>query len=278
MSATWFSSTPAVAPRSMWLARAKALLTGRAGTALVVFTVLLSAWEAAVRIFNVPSFILPAPTRIVHDTANVGWALLGHAEATLITVIGGYFCAILISFPLAAAISSSSRLSNAIYPLLVVKQSIPVVALAPILTILFGTGAAARIAITTLIALFPMVVATATGLSSTSVEMVELSRSMDATWRRRLFDIRLPNAVPHIFSGLKVSMTLALIGAVVSEFVAAEQGLGFLIYTSTAFFQLPTAFGAMIILGFIGTILFQGVSEIERRLFPWAVGLSDSDM
>jgi NitT/TauT family transport system permease protein len=276
MSATWYSSTPVDEARQSRLARM--LATARRGLVpVLVFAALLTVWELGVWAFKVPSFILPAPTMIVRNTVNVGWDLFGHAQATLITVLGGYACAILVSFPLAIAISSSSRLSSAIYPLLVVKQSIPVVALAPILTILLGTGTAARVTIAALIAVFPMVVSTATGLSSASVELIELSRSMDASWSRRLLDIRLPSAVPYIFSGLKVSMTLALIGAVVAEFVAAERGLGFLIYTSTAFFQLPTAFGAMIILGAVGTVLFQTVSEVQRIFFPWTIGLHDNE-
>ena len=273
MSATWSNSIPFDSPKSSrWL-----LVARRALVPTLVFVALLTIWETGVRTFNVPSFILPAPSVIVRDTYGVGWALFGHAQATLTTVVGGYLCAILISFPLAVAISSSAVLSNAIYPLLVVKQSIPTVALAPILTVLHGTGSAARITIAALIALFPMVVSTATGLSSAPREMIELSRSMDASWVRRLIDVRLPSAVPYIFSGLKVSMTLALIGAVVAEFVAAERGLGFMIYTSTAFFQLPVAFGAMIVLGLVGTVLFQTVSQIERRFFPWAIGLAESE-
>jgi NitT/TauT family transport system permease protein len=276
MSATWYNGTPADGLKPSRADRLTAALR-KAATPILVFATLLTMWEFSVWAFKIPTFILPAPTMIVRDTFNVGWGLFGHAQATLTTVLGGYICAILISFPLAVAISSSSKLSSAIYPLLVVKQSIPTVALAPILTILLGTGTAARVSIAALIAIFPMVVATATGLSAAPRELVELSRSMDSSWYRRLRDIRLPNAVPYIFSGLKVSMTLALIGAVVAEFVAAEKGLGFLIYTSTAFFQLPTAFGAMIILGAIGTILFQTVSETERIFFPWSVGLRDND-
>jgi NitT/TauT family transport system permease protein len=276
MSATWSSAIPVDAPNPSRGARLLSMAR-RGLVPVLVFALLLSAWELAVRAFQVPSFILPAPTIIVRDTVNVGWALFGHAQATLITVAGGYFCALLVSLPLAIAISSSSRLSSAIYPLLVVKQSIPVVALAPILTILLGTGTAARVTMAALIAVFPMVVATATGLSSAPIEMIELSRSMGASWYRRLLDIRLPSAVPYVFSGLKVSMTLALIGAVVAEFVAAERGLGFLIYTSTAFFQLPTAFGAMVILGAIGTALFQTVAEVQRIFFPWSMGLHDNE-
>jgi NitT/TauT family transport system permease protein len=228
-------------------------------------------WEAGVRLFSVPSFILPAPSVVFTQTAAVGPAILVDLQATLTTVLGGYAVAILLAFPIAVAISSSRAASSAIYPLLLVKQSIPVVALAPILTVVMGTGEAARITITALIAIFPLVVGIATGLSAAPRELLELSASMRASWLKRLVDIRLPCAVPHIFSALKVAVGLALIGAVVAEFVAAERGLGYLIYTSTAYFRLPVAFGAMAVLSVTGMLLFQAVVLAERVFFPWAL-------
>jgi NitT/TauT family transport system permease protein len=189
----------------------------------------------------------------------------------LLTILGGYLIALLISLPLAVALFGSRLLSHAIYPLLIIKQSVPVVALAPILIVVLGAGEAPRIAITVIIALFPMVVSTATGLKSTPVELTELSSAMGASFWKQLRDIRLPNAVPYIFAGAKISMTLAVVGAVVGEFVAAERGLGYLIYTSTAYFHVSIAFGAMIVLSIIGLALFQSIVWIERLAFPWAL-------
>jgi NitT/TauT family transport system permease protein len=189
----------------------------------------------------------------------------------LLTILGGYLIALLISLPLAVALFGSRLLSHAIYPLLIIKQSVPVVALAPILIVVLGAGEAPRIAITVIIALFPMVVSTATGLKSTPVELTELSSAMGASFWKQLCDIRLPNAVPYIFAGAKISMTLAVVGAVVGEFVAAERGLGYLIYTSTAYFHVSIAFGAMIVLSIIGLVLFQSIVWIERLAFPWAL-------
>jgi NitT/TauT family transport system permease protein len=116
-----------------------------------------------------------------------------------------------------------------------------------------------------------MVVSTATGLKSTPVELAELSNAMGASFWKQLRDIRLPNAVPYIFAGAKISMTLAVVGAVVGEFVAAERGLGYLIYTSTAYFHVSIAFGAMIVLSVVGLVLFQSIVWIERLAFPWAL-------
>jgi len=241
------------------------LISAAVIAALIVF------WEVGVRLFHVPEFILPAPSTIWHDTSQLGFGIVTHISATVLTIVGGYLIALAISLPLAIALSSSRLLSHALYPLLIIKQSVPVVALAPILIVILGSGEAPRIAITVLIALFPMVVSTSTGLKSTPVEFVELSRAMGASWSKQLFDIRLPNAVPYIFSGAKISMTLAVVGAVVGEFVAAERGLGYLIYTSTAYFHVSIAFGAMIVLSAIGLVLFQSIVLIERLAFPWAV-------
>jgi NitT/TauT family transport system permease protein len=249
----------------LWLRLRGPLISTIAIVAVIV------AWEAGVRVFAVREFILPAPSAILRDTAGLGWGLFAHAQATLVTIVAGYFLAFAISLPLAIGISSSRFLSHALYPLLVIKQSVPVVALAPILIVLLGSGEAPRITITVLIALFPLVVSTAAGLASTPTEIVELSRAMGASWLSQLVDIRLPAAVPFIFSGLKISMTLSVVGAVVGEFVAAERGLGYLIYTSTAYFHVSIAFGAMIVLSLIGLMLFQSVVLIERWLFPWAM-------
>jgi NitT/TauT family transport system permease protein len=238
---------------------------------ICVIAALIVIWEGGVRLFHVPEFILPAPSTIWRDTSELGLGLLTHAAATVLTIVGGYLIALAISLPLAVAISSSRLLSHALYPLLIIKQSVPVVALAPILIVILGAGEAPRIAITVLIALFPMVVSTSTGLKSTPIELVELSGAMGASWSRQLFDIRLPSAVPYIFSGAKISMTLSVVGAVVGEFVAAERGLGYLIYTSTAYFHVSIAFGAMFVISAIGLALFQSIVWIERLAFPWAV-------
>ncbi|MGX9963457.1 ABC transporter permease [Roseomonas sp. F4] len=243
----------------------------RFGVAVLTLATLVLVWEAGVRLFAVPRFILPAPSAVWTETIAVGPALFVDLRATLTTVVGGYVTAILVAFPIAVAISSSRAASSAIYPLLLVKQSIPVVALAPILTVVMGTGESARITITALIAIFPLVVGMATGLSAAPRELLELSASMKASWFKRLVDIRLPCAVPHIFGALKVAIGLALIGAVVAEFVAAERGLGYLIYSSTAYFRLPVAFGAMLVLSCMGMLLFQAVMLAERIFFPWAV-------
>lgn len=238
----------------------------------LVLVGLIVVWEAAVDFFGIREFILPAPSAIWTATTAIWGTVMDHTMATLTTVVVGFLVSIAISLPLAVFITASPWISTAVYPLLVLTQSIPKVALAPILVIALGANEAPRIVITFLVAFFPLVIAIATGLLSVPSELIELGRSYRASRLQELWRIRLPYAVPFIFSGLKVAVALAVVGAVVGEFVAADRGLGYLITTSTAFFKTPLAFGAMILLSLMGIVLFQAVVVIERVFFPWSSG------
>ena len=235
-----------------------------------VLILLVVVWEAAVRAFAIPVYLLPAPSVIWQDTTAIADAVAGHTLATLQTVTIGFVLSIAISLPLAVLITSSPLVSNAVYPLIVLTQSIPKVALAPILVVALGANELPRVVVTFLVAFFPLVVSVAAGLLAVPEDLIELGRSYRASKLQQLYRIRLPYAVPFIFSGLKVAITLSVVGAVVGEFVAADQGLGYLITSSTAFFKTPVAFGAMILLSLMGIVLFQLVAIIERVFFPWS--------
>ena len=182
----------------------------------------------------------------------------------------GFLISFAISLPLAVFMTSSPLISSAIYPLLVLTQSIPKVALAPILVVMLGANELPRLVITFLVAFFPLVISIAVGLMAVPEELTELGRSLKASKFQELYRIRLPYAVPFIFSGLKVAIALAVVGAVVGEFVNADKGLGYMIITATAFFRVPVAFGALILLSVMGVVLFQIVVIIERVFFPWS--------
>ncbi len=242
----------------------------------LAFAVLIAVWEGAVHLFEIPSFLLPAPSAIVMaagDTDLNTWA--GHIWATLRVAIMGYALAVIVSVPLAMALASSKILSRTIYPLLVVIQSTPIVAVAPIIVVTLGAGDLPRVVITFLITFFPIVVSTITGLVSTPEELIELSRSLRAGRRREMFHIRLPYAVPHLFSALKISTTLAVIGAVVAEFVAAEKGLGFFIAFSTSFFKIPQAFAGLVVLVTISLVLFRLVGLFQKTFLAWSLPKSE---
>ena len=239
---------------------------------LATFAIILIPWESASRLFAIPSFILPAPTRILEGFSAVTperW--FEHVWATFRVAMIGYLVSILVALPIAVGLTRSKFLSDSFYPLLVVIQSTPVVAVAPIIIVALGSGDAPRIVITFLITFFPLVVSMTTGLLATPPELIELSRSLRAPVWREFSQIRIPYAIPYIFSGLKISITLAVIGAVVAEFVAADKGIGFFIQFSTSMFQVPQAWAGLSILVAMSLILFQAVSLSQRLFFPWSL-------
>ncbi|AVO34875.1 ABC transporter permease [Ottowia oryzae] len=238
---------------------------------LLVFLAALCVWEAACRLLKLPEYIIPAPSAIFQAAQEMGLARwLEHLRATLEVALLGYIAAIALALPLAVAITRSPLLSRIVMPWLVVIQSTPIVAIAPIIVVSLGAGLLPRVVITTLIAFFPLVVSTALGLASVPAELVELSRSLRATTGRQYWQIRLPFAIPYIFSALKVSITLAIVGGVVAEFVAAEKGLGYLILFATSSFKVPVAFASLILLVLCSLALYAAVQLVYKRFFPWS--------
>jgi len=241
-------------------------------SALLFFLALLILWEAGCRLFSVPDFLLPSPTRIVSAGFSVPLERWGdHICATLRVALLGYVFAIAVSIPLAVLLSNSRVFNKTLYPLLVVIQSTPVVAVAPILVVTLGAGDLPRILITFMISFFPIVVSTVTGLSSVPEELIELSRSLRASRMREIMRIRLPHAVPYIFSALRVSITLSIIGAVVAELVAANRGLGYSIAFLTSMFKVPQAFATLLVLVIISLALFRLIGGLQHWLAPWSL-------
>lgn len=240
--------------------------------ATATFLSILVVWEVSVHLFQIPSFVLPAPSRILggFDAVPVArW--LDHVWATLRIALSGYLVSIAIALPIAVALARSATLSKALYPILVVIQSTPVVAIAPIVIVVLGAGDAPRIVITCLITFFPLVVSSTTGLMATPQELIELSRSLRAPVWREITQIRLPYAVPYIFSALKISITLSVIGAVVAEFVAADKGIGYFIQFSTSLFKIQQAWSGLLVLVLMSLGLFQLVALAQRFFFPWSL-------
>ncbi|GGF71540.1 hypothetical protein GCM10011338_24720 [Alteromonas lipolytica] len=196
---------------------------------------------------------------------------MAHLWATLRVALSGFFISLAISLPLAIVMLRSATIKKLLYPMLVVIQATPVVAVAPLIIVLVGTEDPSRILITCLITFFPMVVSTITGMSATPDELIELSRSLQAPRYRETWQIRIPYAMGHIFSGLRVAITLAVIGAVVAEFVAAEEGLGYFIQFSTSFFKIPQAFAGLIFLACVSLLLFKSVQWVQQLWFPWSL-------
>jgi NitT/TauT family transport system permease protein len=170
---------------------------------------------------------------------------------------------------MAMLIAGSRTVESYVYPLLVFSQSIPKVAVAPLFVVWFGFGMAPKVISAFLLGFFPVVVAGVQGFKSVDQDMRDLARSMKASWLQTFQMVSLPHAMPAIFAGLKVSVTLAVVGAVVGEFVGANSGIGYVLQRSIGNFELPTMFAALVILALIGVILFWIVDMVERLLVPW---------
>jgi NitT/TauT family transport system permease protein len=231
---------------------------------------LLAVWELLVRGFNTPDWLLPAPSSIALAMAEWRGELLRHSLVTLYETLLGFALSIAISIPLAVAVVHSAILRNTIYPILLAFQSVPKVAIAPLLLLWMGFGMLPKIAVVFLVCFFPIVVATATGLSAVPAPLMELIRSLSASTTQTFIKIRFPTAMPYMFVGFKVAITLAVIGAVIGEFVGSEDGLGYLILVSTSQSRTPLAFAALVLLTVISIVLYYGIVFIERIAVPWA--------
>lgn len=244
--------------------------SSNAVAAVVALLAVLALWELACRAVPLPEYLVPSPSNIARALFAPDAGILGHTLATTRTVLLGLALSIAVGTPVAIALATSQRLAAVAWPLLVVTQSVPKVALAPILVLLFGTSELPRVVVTFLVAFFPLTLSIATGLRVVPPELLDLGRVSGASRAQSLWLIRFPSAVPHIFSGLKASASLAVVGAVVAEFVNSERGLGYLLMSSTAFFKTPLAWGALVVLSVLGIVFFQLVVLAERRWFAWA--------
>jgi len=192
-----------------------------------------------------------------------------HTWVTLYETVAGFFLALLIGLPLAILVVYSSILKNTIYPILLVFQSVPKVAIAPLFLIWIGYGEMSKVLIAAIVAFFPIVVNTATGLESVEAEILELTHSLHATKLQVFFKVRFPWALPYIFSGMKVAITLAVIGAVIGEFVGSDKGLGYLILAASGEMNTALIFGVMAILALIGIVTFTAIDLLEKLICPW---------
>lgn len=229
----------------------------------------LVVWEITWRIFSIPRFVVPLPSGIIAETWAWRWYLLSHSWVTLYETLAGFALSIAVGTPLAVMIVYSPTLRGALYPLIVVTQAVPKIAIAPVLLLLLGAGEVSKVVVAFLVAFFPIVVDTATGLAATPPELLDLSRSYRASPLKTFIKVRFPMALPFFFSGLKVAVTLSVIGAVVGEFVGSDKGLGYVIVSATSYWKSNLAFGAMLLLAVMAVGLFGLVELVERLVCPW---------
>ena len=230
---------------------------------------LILVWHGCVVAFNVPPVILPRPG-LVLDSTLANWRLIvSEGWITLLESLYGFVLAFLLGVPLAVAIAGSRTLNLMFYPLLIATQSLPKVALAPLILVWLGTGMESKLAIAWLVAFFPIVVDTATGLRNTPAEFLDLATAVRASPFQTFWKIRFPAALPFVISGSKVAITLAVIGAVIGEFIGSNEGLGNLLLVANSQINVPLAFACLIGLAAIGIGLYGAVAAVELALKPW---------
>lgn len=235
--------------------------------------VLLVIWAIATAVFPIPQYLLPSPFAVA-ERFSVEWRiLLDNTRYTLIEVLGGFVGSILLGVPIAFAVVLSRPVERIVLPIVVASQAIPKVAIAPILVIWLGFGLFPKIVISFLTAFFPVLVATITGLKSVETEMIDLVRSMGASTPKVMLRVRLPAALPQIFSGLKVAISLSVVGAIVGEFVGADKGIGYLLLTATGALDGTLVWSTLLVLIAMGVILFQLVAAAERFAIRWHVSM-----
>jgi len=235
-------------------------------SALILAVVLLGAWQVLVPLSGLSEFVLPTPLAIATRIVNEIPLLATHAYVTLFEVVAGFAMGVMIGIPLALAIFYSRAFERAIYPILVALQTVPKVALAPLLVLYLGYGWAPKITLAFLISFFPIVISTVVGLQSLDKNLVNLVRSMGASEWQTFFKVRLPAALPNIFGGFKVAVSLAVIGAVIGEYVAAERGLGYLQLQANSLFDTTLNFATVVTISGLGVMLYFIIDTIEARV------------
>lgn len=227
----------------------------------------LGGWQAATGWLGVPAVLVPPPAQVAAAYARWPGYLAGNLQVTVVETGQGYALAAGLGIAVGAVLSSSAGIARAAYPVLVGLQAVPKLALAPLLVVALGFGTAPKVVMVVLMCLFPIVLATAAGLSGTAAELVELARSLCASRWQVLVKLRLPYALPQIFVGLKAAMPLAVIGAVVGELFGATAGLGFVIRTAGS--DTPLVYAALGLLAATSITGFYALVAAERLLLPW---------
>ncbi len=241
------------------------------GGVLIVFAALFLLWEYAVWIFGVKEYLLPPPSKVWTEFMKRSDIVMGGAWVTAQEIVGGYLLAVLVSIPLALTVARSRFVEESVYPVIVFLQIFPKIAIAPLFIIWLGFGFTPKLLIVFLLCFFPLVVSSVAGFKSVDPEVMDFAHTTGASGWRMFFKIRLPQALPEIFTGLKVGAALSATAAVVAEFVAADRGLGYLLQQYNGQLETPMVFAIIVLLSLIGLAVYYVVELIERLVIPWHV-------
>jgi len=244
--------------------------------ALLLAVGLLVFWEIAVRVLGIKEYLLPPPTRIWIEFTKRMPIVMDGAWVTTQEILGGYLMAVLVSIPFALAVTYSRFMENAVYPVVVFLQIVPKIAIAPLFIIWFGFGYTPKLLIVFLLSFFPIVVSSIAGFKAVDPEIADFARTTGASGWKLFAKIRLPQALPDIFTGMKVGAALSATAAIVAEFVASDSGLGYLLLQYNGNLDTPMVFAVIFLLSFIGLAVYYAVELLERITIPWHTSQTQS--
>jgi len=231
---------------------------------------LLAIWELSCVAFGIPAFVLPSPSTIARSLYSYFWPIVENSWATLARTLVGFGMAVALGVLLGLGIGSSRVIYRGLYPILVGFNSIPKVAVVPVLVIWFGIGTIPAVLTAFLVSFFPIAVNVATGLATIEPELLDVMRSLGAKKRKILTKIGLPRSMPYFFASLKIAITLAFVGTIISETVASNSGIGYLMMAATSNFDTPLVFAGLVVIAVMGIVMYALFAVLEQRMTFWA--------
>ena len=230
----------------------------------------LLLWEAVCRAFKIPQFVLPPPSAVVASMAKWWSPLMDNAAQTLMTTLAGFSIAVVVGLLLGVALGSSTLVYHGLYPLMIAFESVPKVAIVPILVLWFGIGTVPAVITSFLIAFFPIAVNVSTGIATVEPELRDVLRALGAKPLDIVKKIGIPRAMPYFFASLKIAITFAFVGSIVSETVGANKGIGHLIMLASSRFDVPLVFSGLVVTSAMGVSMYLLARVAENRVTGWA--------
>ncbi len=243
---------------------------------VIITILLLIFWEIGVRVFHVPNYLLPPPSEIISTLLDVYPLILPHVWVTISESVVGFILAAAISISMAFGIVYYKILERTLYPYAVITKVIPIISIAPLLTVWFGNGFLPKVLTAILVSFFPILVNTISGLQSADANMIRLMNSLFAPKFMIFTKIRFKYSLPYIFAGFRIASTLAVIGAIVGEFVGADKGIGFFLIMSMSELEVARVFMGVFFCTLIGLAMFFTVVALEKYLIPWHISIQST--
>ena len=236
---------------------------------VITFVLVAAVWEWAVIFYEIPAYILPSPSRIFESLAKDQGSILRHSGITLFEAVAGFLVGSFLGALLGTLFAYSRMFAQSLLPYVIAANTIPVVAIAPIILIWFGHGIPSKIAVTAFLSFFPLALNMMKGLRSYDPIIMDVFHVAAASNWQRFIKMRLPSSLPYVFVGLKLNVTFSVIGAIIAEFVQADRGLGFVIMTAYRTLNMPRLWSAMLVSAATGILFFALVALAERWIIPW---------